>query len=108
MAIMKNESSISNATYQLTLSADGRHSVTVTSDNPVAVQEGLAWARGILLKLAPQREAVTRPSEGDEEPPICGVHEIPMVRVQSRRGPFWSCHEKNPDGSWCSYKPPKT
>ena len=30
---------------------------------------------------------------------------VPMVKVNGRRGPFWSCHEKNSDGSWCSYRP---
>lgn len=40
-----------------------------------------------------------------EQAPVCGVHGVLMVRVQGKHGPFYSCHEKNPDGNWCSYKP---
>jgi len=40
-----------------------------------------------------------------EEAPICAVHERPMVLQQGKRGPFWSCHERNGDGSFCSYRP---
>jgi hypothetical protein len=37
--------------------------------------------------------------------PICAVHQLPMLLMHGRRGPFWSCHQKKDDGSWCSYKP---
>jgi len=36
-----------------------------------------------------------------EEPPVCAVHHLAMARVRGRTGVFWSCHRKNPDGSWC-------
>lgn len=49
--------------------------------------------------------SVAESIDPDAEPPMCGVHEMPMVLMHGRRGDFWSCHEKNPDGSWCSYKP---
>jgi hypothetical protein len=40
------------------------------------------------------------------EPPVCAIHEIPMVLVHGRKGDFWSCHEKMEDGkTWCSYRP---
>jgi hypothetical protein len=35
----------------------------------------------------------------------CGVHGSPMAWQKGRAGYFWSCHEKLPDGSWCSYRP---
>jgi hypothetical protein len=41
----------------------------------------------------------------DAEPPVCAIHMVPMVLMHGRRGDFWSCHEKNSDGSWCTYKP---
>jgi hypothetical protein len=41
----------------------------------------------------------------DQEPPICGIHNLPIVKVQGNRGEFWSCHQKNADGSWCNYRP---
>jgi hypothetical protein len=112
------------------LSVDGKHSVSVQSDDPAAVTEGLLWAKktwGQLLRLPgkplqaqsqqadPQPDAVTNPDVGgqapepdttDLQPPVCRVHHLPMVRVQGRKGPFWSCHEKQSDGGWCTYRPP--
>jgi hypothetical protein len=41
------------------------------------------------------------------QPPICAMHTQPMVRMNGRRGEFWSCHEKLDDGSYCPYRPPK-
>lgn len=41
-----------------------------------------------------------------ETPPVCDVHKVPMVQVKGKSGSFfWSCHQKNADGTWCSYKP---
>jgi len=28
-----------------------------------------------------------------------------MVKQRGKYGTFWSCHERNADGSFCSYKP---
>jgi len=46
--------------------------------------------------------------------PLCGIHNIPMklkpAGVSKAGKPynaFWSCGIKNPDGTWCAYKPPK-
>lgn len=39
--------------------------------------------------------------------PICGIHHKPMSLVKGPRGPFYSCHEKLEDGSFCPYKPAK-
>jgi hypothetical protein len=109
--------------YQVTLAVEGKHSVSVASDDPAAVTEGLVWAQATYKKLlglrqGPQLGANGQGAQGVSEPPyqrvdaetdapICGVHEVPMVWQQGRKGYFWSCHEKNPDGSWCSYKAPR-
>ena len=37
--------------------------------------------------------------------PRCEIHSTPMTQVQGKRGLFWSCHQRNLDGSWCSYRP---
>jgi hypothetical protein len=37
--------------------------------------------------------------------PTCPVHDRPMVLMHGRRGPFWSCHQKSEDGTWCDYQP---
>ena len=70
--------------------------------------ESLTQAEQELSEQVAKRDVRSEPKQAAQlelEPPICGVHQIPMVRVNGREGPFWSCHEKNEDGSWCSYKP---
>jgi hypothetical protein len=103
--------------------------VNVQSDDPAAVTEALVWAKktwGQLVRLPgksfpsltsvneePNAQAapaaVAQQSEAAdptaEEPPICEVHQVPMVHVNGRKGPFWSCHQKNEDGRWCAYRP---
>lgn len=47
--------------------------------------------------------------------PVCEVHHIPMVMkpagLSKKTGKpypaFWSCGERNEDGSYCSFRPPK-
>jgi hypothetical protein len=41
------------------------------------------------------------------ETPTCGVHNVSMVWVD-KNGGFWSCHDRNTDGSWCKYRPPRS
>ena len=113
----------------MNLSVDGKHSGSVQSDDPAAVTEGLLWAKktwGQLVRLPGKsfhgltheglEQADTtdntggpppaaEPDPADEAPPICSVHQVPMVRVNGRKGPFWSCHEQLADGRWCSYRP---
>jgi hypothetical protein len=108
--------------YQVSLSVDGKHSASVQSDDPAAVTEGLIWAQETYKKLTRLSQArqvsnngqeagpldegqSSTPIQPDGSAPLCGVHEISMVLMHGRRGDFWSCHEKNPDGSWCSYRP---
>jgi hypothetical protein len=96
------------------LSVEGKHSVSVQSDDPAAVTEALIWAKktwGQLVRLPGKGvpsltsdESVR--SSDDAEPPICAVHNLPMVKVQGKKGAFWSCHQKNEDQTWCTYKPP--
>jgi hypothetical protein len=118
---------VPNTKYQVNLCVDGKHSVSVQSDDPAAVTEGLLWAKktwGQLLRLpgkpfeslaqqeqetadqVAKLEVRSEPKQAAQlEAPICEVHQRPMVRVNGRKGPFWSCHEKLADGSWCSYRP---
>ena len=112
-----------NTKYQVHLCLDGQHSVSVQSADQSAVTEALVWAKKTyeqLVRYQRQQDDLgtsqaSRATDGvpaapddperAEEPPICAGHDLPMVRVQGRQGAFWSCHEKMPDGSWCSYKP---
>src|ERR671931_644082 len=109
---------MAQAKYQITLCLNGNHQVSVAADDPTSVNEGLAWAKGIYLKLrerAAGSEADSasgqqtiyhevRPVERTAAPPLCAIHNQPMVKMNGKRGEFWSCHEKLPDGSWCPYK----
>jgi hypothetical protein len=45
------------------------------------------------------------PASGTLIRPVCAIHELPMMLMHGRTGAFWSCHQKNQDGSWCAYKP---
>ena len=80
--------------------------VDVAGDDPEAVKAALRWAKGICERL----EGLDQPKqeEGQQEEretPVCAVHNVPMVWQKGRRGFFWSCHERNADGSFCSYRP---
>jgi hypothetical protein len=61
--------------------------------------EAVAFNEAILHKLAQSQE--------NGPVPICEMHQIPMVRMKGKHGPFWSCHQRNDDGSFCTYRPPK-
>lgn len=46
--------------------------------------------------------------------PVCGVHGTPMIlkpagvsKAGKQYPAFYSCPQKNADGSYCSYRPPK-
>jgi hypothetical protein len=83
----------------------------VTSDDPQAVREAIPWLAETYALLRKQAKAVPAPASAiveaqhAEETPSCAVHQLPMVRVSGRRGPFWSCHERLPSGEWCNYRP---
>src|SRR5207249_8505520 len=53
------------AKYQVTLAVDGKHAVSVQSDDPAAVTEGLVWANDIYKKLQRlgQSNGASRPVE---------------------------------------------
>src|SRR4051812_36192882 len=96
--------------YQVTIASNGKPTVSVTTEDPDAAQDAIPWLAQTYAKLLSEAKAVARPAtavleelEGDA--PICAVHQLPMARVSGRKGPFWSCHQKNADDSWCSYKP---
>jgi hypothetical protein len=101
---------MANITYQVTLATDGRPQVSVTADNPTAARDAIPWVAQTYATLLKDAKAIPTPAttllrqQAEDEPPVCAVHQVPMVRVQSRKGPFWSCHQKAPDGSWCSYR----
>ncbi|MGH7485624.1 MAG: hypothetical protein ACREMY_08490, partial [bacterium] len=77
---------MANTKYQVNLSVDGKHSVSVQSDDPAAVTEALVWAKktwGQLIRLpgkpfqslskedgSPSSQSAPTTTTGHEEPPI--------------------------------------
>ena len=107
---------MANTTYQVTLSLDGAHTISVTSDEPAAMKTAVAWAKATYDALVEHDRKVattgaadrtTDDEAGAEAAPLCAVHHTALVRVQGKRGPFWSCHERTDDGRFCSYRPPQ-
>ncbi len=61
------------------------------------------------IRPVQQKAAVSSGNGGDEQAPICAIHNKPMSKVPRKdgTGSFYSCHEKLQDGSYCPYKPGK-
>src|SRR5450759_4457684 len=100
---------MSGTTYQITLSTGGQVAVTVTAEDPAEMKTGLAWAELAYKHLVDNQEQKDDQTEvqeqSEEEAPICAVHHVAMVKQRGKYGAFWSCRERNEDGSFCSYKP---
>jgi hypothetical protein len=83
-----------------------------------------SWNQTTNEAVAEKKETITKPEV--KAVPLCGIHGTPMIwkegtykdgvytfgpkKGQSRVGDtyaFWSCSERNADGSYCKYKPPK-
>ena len=99
-------------TYQITLSTGGQVAVTVTAEDPAEMKASLAWAELAYKHLVDgqgknggQIKSDQVQEQPEEETPVCAIHNVPMVRQKGRYGAFWSCHERNADGSFCTYKP---
>src|SRR4051812_41919201 len=99
-------------TYHVGMAADGKPLVTVSSEDPDAAAQAISWVKQTYARMAIASEA-REPEQltADvltEQAPTCQVHEVPMVGVTGKRGFFWSCHTKNADGTWCTYRPSRT
>ncbi len=101
---------MAQTTYEVRLAMDGNHSVLVRSSDPTQMKVGISWAKATHAALSARYgdTSTGQDQAADElpaEPPICGVHDIPMVRVEGKNGPFFSCHERDEQGRFCSYRP---
>jgi hypothetical protein len=98
-------------TFQLSQTADGKPKVLILADDPYAitVELGSLKTPPVYSAANPKEVAVVeQPSIPEERPdtPLCGIHNTPMTLVmKSKNGPFWSCHKRLDNGSWCSYRP---
>ena len=96
-------------TYHVGMGPDGQPHVSVSSEDPDAAANAIPWVKATYARMmnataAPEPEQ-TEADALTEQAPICRVHQVSMVGVNGRRGFFWSCHTKNANGSWCSYRP---
>jgi hypothetical protein len=97
--------------YHVTIGSEGRPTVAVTADDPQAARAAIPWLTQTYATLLKAAKAVPTPAStlvkehAPEAPPLCAVHQVPLIRMHGRTGPFWCCHEKLPTGAWCAYKP---
>ena len=107
---------MSKLIYEVTVSSDGKRSVSIKSDDPLALKDALPLAKKIQEQLSEAPDSRGEVSSTPQQTPLpsvdvqpeaprCQIHATPMTQVQGKHGPFWSCHQRNPDGSWCSYRP---
>ncbi len=98
---------MTGTTHQITPSTDGTVTVTATVEDPAEMKAALDWAQlayGNLVHQQGKKDDEPQVQEQqEEETPTCAVHQVPMVR--QKYGYFWSCHERNEDGSFCSCRP---
>jgi hypothetical protein len=107
---------MSQTTYQVVLSTDGKHKVIASGNDEASAIAAVTWANTVydrlVAKYGLKHEQYSKNGQeeqgepkSDDPTPECAVHHVPMQQVQGKRGPFWSCHEQNEDGSWCNYRP---
>jgi hypothetical protein len=103
---------IGTITFQLSQTADGKPKVLILADDPYAITVELGSLKTPPVyshSPAKQFPIIEQPvlEEGvTQAAPICGIHHTPMTLVmKSKNGPFWSCHKRLDNGSWCSYRP---
>jgi enoyl reductase-like protein len=96
---------MNRSTYIVIQVLDGNVFVAHTHD----IEEPVATVIDRASETHELYQIVSEPDDADEAEqaaPICEVHQVPMVLVQGKKGPFWSCHERVGDG-WCKYRPPQ-
>ncbi len=100
---------MAQTTYQVILSTDGKHTVLGTTDDPTKAKAVFGWVKATYDRVVEvyglKYEQYQKANGNHDSVPVCAVHQVPMERVQGKHGAFWSCHQRTPDGSSCSYRP---
>lgn len=102
----------------LRLSTNGIHEISVMTEAGENPDEMFAIGAELLERLKekfPKADPITPQVSQVSETPICGVHQIGMVKIPAgtsrstgRPYPaFWTCPRKEADGRNCSFRPPK-
>ena len=106
---------MSDKKYQWSkMSPDRSEQVVVRSDDVDEWYQLIEDARGVLPTVGFPNDsgATATPIEKtQEESPMCGIHKIPMTlkpagvsKVGRPYPAFYSCGQRNPDGSYCNFK----
>lgn len=99
---------------QVVLSTDGKHSILVAGNTPKEMESAIKWAIAAYDKMVKryglkhEQYSKTNGSSNNtngDTVPVCGVHNVPMVRANGKYGPFWSCRQRDESGAYCKYKP---
>lgn len=74
------------------------------------VEAGFEPIRDVSYQALPTTE--TKEAGKESSTPICKVHNVPMVwkegiSKENKHYAFWACPIRNPDNSFCNYRPPK-
>ena len=106
---------LESITFQLSQTVDGKPKVLILANDPYAITVELGsiktppvYTAAPVTQLPTVVEQVGLDIQPPTQPttaPMCGVHHTSMKLMHGKRGPFYSCHEKMLDGSWCSYRP---
>lgn len=97
-------------------SPDRTEQFVIRTDDWEELRMKIGLVRGMLptTESFPNDEGYKAHSPQQTQPavPTCGVHGTPMKWLEgtSKAGKhyaFWSCGQKNADGTWCNFKPEK-
>lgn len=109
----------------LYLSTDGKHTIHVSAQTPEEMAELAPQAKALYQKVLSEfgskaqmwESVIAGRGNGPARmgkridsveqartavAPLCPVHKTAMAYRSGRRGPFWSCARRSPDGSWCN------
>jgi hypothetical protein len=95
---------MNQTTYQVTLSADGNHSVGISGDDPEVLTKAIERGKKLLAELSSGPATTHTDAETQTQVPTCPTHQSPMMHRVGNKGAFWFCPTRNDDGSWCDYK----
>jgi hypothetical protein len=109
---------------EIFISSDGKNTVHAKASTPEGRKAAVKWSMQVyeelILKYGTKANMWEKNMNGKAIPPVassdapktaemvCGVHGTPLTyHSEGKWGPWWSCSQKNADGSYCRWKPAK-
>ena len=103
--------------YELFLSSDGKNTVRVKAQTKEGREAANIYAKRVFDRLiarygtkAEQYTKANSTQTNGKVAPICGIHGSAAVwkegesKTTGKHYAFWSCPNKNADGSYCTFK----